>query len=138
MGSKDDVILKYKVDIEKLEEEISNIKWKPITNCKVEFLNKEFNLNVFNDHNQLVEVWAYYNSLKCAYDKFKNLNITKNGFKLSEWLEDIESRILYISNKEKSKTLKSMKSKLEALLSDDKKVELELNSLLDEFKSLKG
>jgi nucleoid DNA-binding protein len=52
-----------------------------------------------------------------------------SGYLLSEWISDIKTKIEILSRKDEERNLKAMEDKLVKLLSDGKKVELELNEI---------
>lgn len=137
MVHKDEEILKYKSEIEKLEKKLVDCKWKPVTNCKIELFNKPYNLSVCNDVSFLMEIWNYYNQLFLTFKHFDNKDTLYNGFRLDEWLSDINLRIQYVDSKDKAKQLSVMKTKLENMLSDDKKAEIEFEAIIKQLNNLK-
>jgi hypothetical protein len=63
----------------------------------------------------------------------KDLNILSeyiiSGYFVEEWILDIKAKIEILSRKDEEKNLKAMEDKLLKLLSEGKKVELELNDI---------
>lgn len=55
------------------------------------------------------------------------LNI--EGCLIDDWIDDIKSRLKIIAHKEEEKQLKVMEARLEELLLEDKRVELELDNI---------
>ena len=56
-------------------------------------------------------------------------NLEISGYYASEWIVDIKSKIEIITYKEKEKELKVLEAKLDKMLSDEKKTELELDEI---------
>lgn len=52
-----------------------------------------------------------------------------SGYNIADWIGDLKSKLEFINSKDEEQKLKMMESKLDKLLSDDKKVELELNEI---------
>jgi hypothetical protein len=59
--------------------------------------------------------------------KIETLNIS--GYSINDWMTDIKLKLDILSQKEEENSLKALESKLAALLSNDKKTELELSSI---------
>jgi len=53
-----------------------------------------------------------------------------SGFDVVDWLIDIKSKLDFVSRKEEENKLKVMESKLHQLLSNEKKVELEIDEIM--------
>ena len=56
-------------------------------------------------------------------------NYTISGYHANEWMEDILAKLDIASRKDEELKLKEMERKLDVLLSNEKKVELELDSI---------
>ena len=54
-----------------------------------------------------------------------------SGYTITDWLSDTNSRFDILSVKDEERKLKEMEDKLDKLLSDDKKTELELKNIED-------
>lgn len=120
--------LKKQIEIKKSKLEKSN-KFSPVTNCSLDLDGIRFNLNVLNKE-QLILIAVKLNMYNMSY---KNLEFEDEfiitGYSIKDWLTDIKSKIDILSKKEEESKLKVMESKLNQLLSEDKKVELELSEI---------
>lgn len=130
MNNNDIKILELK---NKIEEKRSNIKklkkFNPITNCILILRGESYNLNV-QDKQQLINLLVELNSLYLSY---KNLDIEDeyllNGFSLEDWISDIRQKIDIMNIKTETKKLNDLETKLNKMLSQDKKTEMELNDI---------
>ena len=59
-----------------------------------------------------------------------NIDYVVSGFNIWEWIIDIKSKLEFVSRKEEENKLKVMESKLHQLLSNEKKVELEIDEIM--------
>ena len=128
--SNDDVILQLKSKIEEKKSLLkASEKFSPVTNCSLELDGQRYNLNVITKE-QIVYLMVKVNTLLTSA---KELGFDKEfevgGFILSEWMQDLKSRMAIVNRKSEQSKLAVMESKLESLLSNDKKIELELQEI---------
>lgn len=130
MSKNDDRILELKKQIKTKEEELAKKKARfvAITNCILIFENENYNINVLNEE-QLILLATRINlyimsakELKLALPKF-------NGFELEDWITDIKNKLEVLAYKKEERELKEFQKKLDKLLSDEKRVELELDEI---------
>ena len=57
-----------------------------------------------------------------------------SGYDLNDWITDVKARLEVIATKREENNLKAMETKLDKLLSEDKKTELELDSIAELLK----
>jgi hypothetical protein len=57
-----------------------------------------------------------------------------SGYKPDEWITDMKAKLDILSKKDEERKLKAMEEKLDKLLSDEKKTELELNEIAEFLK----
>jgi hypothetical protein len=126
----DQRILELKKQIEIKKEKLNkSLKFSPITNCSIEIDGARYNIQVLAK-NELITLMIKLNSyLMSAKDLGVADEFLITGYKVEDWIKDIKSRIEIISRKDEERALKAMEDKLHKLLSDDKKVELELNEI---------
>lgn len=129
----DQRILELKKQIETKKEKLGKVtRFVPITNCLIELDEIKYNLQALSKE-QLTLLLVKLNSLLISA---KDMNLTSDvvisGFGLNDWIEDIVNKLNVISRKNEEKSLKLMEEKLIKLLSEGKKVELEI----DEIESL--
>lgn len=134
-NSNDERILELKKQIAIKKENLGKItRFNPITNCSIEVDGVRQNIQVLTK-DQLIMLAIKLNSyLLSAKDMKLDEEFNISGYHVTEWISDIKSRLDILSQKEEKKTLKVMEDKLSRLLSDGKKVELEI----DEIESLLG
>lgn len=124
----DDKIMQLKAIIEKKKEELKKYKkFCPVTNCVLDLDGKKYNLNVLQE-NDLVLLWVKLDSYLVSAERL-HVNLILSGYDVLDWIEDIRDKLRDIEKKKKESELKKMESKLTALLSDNKKTELELSDI---------
>lgn len=132
MSKNDDKILELKKKVEESKRELGKPKrFQPITTCMIEINGQRKNINVINNLHELNYIMINLHMFKLSAD---DLGIDVNdfnicGFTYDEWVNDLRQKREIIIYKQKETELKTMEAKLERLLSDDKKVELELDEI---------
>lgn len=133
MSNNDQRILELKKQIETKKEKLGkSLRFSPVTNCSIELDGVRHNIQVLTKE-QLIMLMVKLNSYLMSakvLEVAEDFNIS--GYHISEWIEDIESKIAVLARKDEEKLLKTMEDKLTKLLSERKKVELEI----DEIESL--
>lgn len=131
--SNDKRILELKEQIKIKRDKLSKIgKFTPVTNCILDLDGNKLNIQVLKK-DQLV-------LLACKLQSYKNsaieldLELNMSGFNIDDWLKDIKSRIDILSLKDEELKLKEMEDKLTTLLSNEKRVELEINAIEEMLK----
>lgn len=128
-------IMELKKQIEDKKGKLAGItKFAPITNCSIELDGVRYNINTLQKE-QLISLMVRLNSYMLSA---KDLNILDDykisGYKVGEWIVDIRTKLDILSRKDEEIKLKVMEAKLDKLLSDEKKTELELNEIADILK----
>lgn len=101
----------------------------PITNCSLELDGERYNINVLRK-DKLIDLMVKLNMRILSAKDLDLLEDYKiSEYKPIEWIRDLSARLSIISRKDEENQLKQMESKLDKLLSDDKKVELELSEI---------
>jgi hypothetical protein len=126
------ILLLRKKIVDKKEKLKKIKKFTPVTNCSIEVDGNRYNINVLTKEKILTLMIKLNAYLLSAKDLEIDSNYTISGFHLEEWLTDLKNRLNVLSVKDEEQALKAMESKLTTLLSDGKKVELEI----DEIESL--
>ncbi|MFS1518630.1 hypothetical protein V1503_19520 [Bacillus sp. SCS-151] len=129
----DQRILELKKQIQSKKQKIGKkLRFTPITNCSIELDGERQNIQALNK-DQLLILLVKLNSYMLSA---KDLNVldkfTISGYSVEDWISDINSKIEILSRRDEERMLKSMEDKLVKLLSEGKKVELEI----DEIESL--
>lgn len=126
----DERILALKEQIKNKKEEIGKVKrFSPVTNCSLELDGNRHNIQVL-DKSQLIQIMIKLNSyLLSAKDLHIENECVFGGYNVSEWIEDIKSRLTILSQREEETKLKCLENKLANMLSDEKKTELEIDEI---------
>lgn len=125
MNNNDTRILELKKSIEEKCAAIDGgRKFTPATTCIIQFGTIKINLHTLSV-NDLRIVMAV---LKCIRHHGDS-GITICGFSLGQWLDDVFYLIEKKQNDELRKQLKISEKKLDTLLSEDKRTELELDAI---------
>lgn len=124
----DERVLQLKEIIDKKKLELKGVKkFTPLTNCVLDLEGQKYNLNVLqlNDlHILLVRLNMYLMSAKDL-----GINLEISGYNIAEWITDIKCKIEIFEYKQKEADLKALEAKLDKMLSDEKKTELELDEI---------
>lgn len=127
--SNDEKILEIKKRIESKEKSLKeNSKFVPVTNCLLDVLGKRYNLHSLN-LDELKILLATLNMYKLSQDDLEIEELTFSGFSLSEWIQDVKSRLDVEQARRTKAELIGMRVKLDAMLSRDKKTELEIERI---------
>lgn len=130
----DNKILKLKEEIKKKKEEISKTKTlKYITNGVITLDGETYNLNV-KPTNDLLLLLSKLAAYKNSVIEFDLGELIIDGYSISDWIEDIVARIKFNKVKEEETKLKSMEQLLDRRLSEEKKIEIELDEIANMLK----
>lgn len=126
----DSKILKLKEQIKIKKEKLDKVKrFSPITNCILELDGQKYNIQVLN-RQQVISLLVKLNCYKLSAEDLKLLyEFEISGYKLNDWINDLKSKMEILSMRDEESKLKQMELKLDKLLSEDKKVELELSEI---------
>ena len=128
MSKNDERVLQLKEIIEKKKLELKNTKkFTPLTNCVIDLEGKKYNLNVLQLNDLQILLVRLNMYLISAKDLRINLEIS--GYNIAEWITDIKCKIEIFEYKKKETELKTLEAKLDKMLSDEKKTELELDEI---------
>jgi len=124
----DKKIMELKKQIEEKKNKVSKSqKFSPTTNCSIEVDGIRHNIQVLTKE-QLIALMVKLNAYAMSA-KDLEVEYVVSGFNVSDWIQDIKSKLDYVSRKEEENKLRIMESKLDQLLSNEKKVELELDEI---------
>lgn len=131
----DSKIIELKKQIKEKREKLDTIKkFSPITNCSIEVDGVRFNIQVLGKE-QLISLMVKLNSYRLSA---KDLSVLDDyiisGYKVEDWITDMKAKLDLVSRKDEERKLKFMEDKLNELLSNEKKVEIELNEIEDMLK----
>lgn len=130
MSKNDDRILELKKQIEIKKKSISEkkIRFVPETNCILNMDGMTINLNVCSD-DALVLLLIRLNSYLMSAVDLGMSDFEISGYSVTAWIKDIKRKLEVSGLKREEADLKKMESKLDKLLSDDKKTELEIDEI---------
>lgn len=135
MSKNDDRILELKKQIEAKKKIISEkkVRFIPETNCVLNMDEMTINLNVCSD-DALVLLLIRLNSYLMSAVDLEMSDFEISGYSVTDWIKDIKSKLEVSSLKKEETDLKKMESKLDKLLSDDKKTEIEIDEIANLLK----
>ena len=136
MSKNDDRILELKKQIETKKKAISEkkIRFIPETNCVLDMDGRmAINLNVCSD-DALVLLLIRLNSYLMSAVDLGMSDFEISGYSVMTWIKDIKSKLEVSSLRREENDLKKMEGKLDKLLSDDKKTELEIDEIANLLK----
>lgn len=125
MNANDTRILELKKQIEEKRAEIESMpRFTSNTTCIIQFGATKINLHTLSV-NDLRIVMAVFKCIRHHGDS----GITICGFPLNQWLDDVYGLIEKKNVESLRQQLKASEKKLEELLSEDKRTELELDAI---------
>lgn len=129
-NTNDATILQLKKLIDAKKEKLGTAaRFVPVTNCSIELDGQRLNINTLNKEQLTLLAVKLQSYLIAAKTLDVSEDFSISGYHVSDWIEDLQSKLNIQSRIEEAKKLKAMENKLEQLLSEDKKVELELNDI---------
>ena len=125
----DERIMQLKQQIEAKRKELANHtgRFTPVTNCLLVIDKVTYNLHIESSELLLIKV-----NMMAMSAKDLGLDISKviiSGYSLADWIDDIKNYIKVQSYKDEKRKLEKLEKQLDALLSDDKRTELEIDSI---------
>jgi len=125
----DSKIMELKKQIEEKKIKLGKSqKFSPITNSSIELDGVRTNIQVLNK-DQLTYLLVKLNSYAKSAKELE-IDFVISGYHIMDWITDIKSKLDFVSRKEEENKLKVMESKLHQLLSNEKKVELEIDEIM--------
>lgn len=123
-------ILELKKQIEIKKEKLGKAaRFNPVTNCNLTLDDVRMNINVL-DKDQLTTLLIKLNSNRLSAEDLGILDgYSISGYHVQDWITDIKSRLDSQNRLEEEKALKVMESKLVKMLSEGKKIEMEIDDI---------
>lgn len=130
MSKNDDRILELKKQVENKKKEIAkkNVKFVPETNLVIEINGQKMNINVLSEKD-LNSFLVILNMYRMSSADLEMNDFEISGYKVDQWINDVKAKINMKTLKNEEAELKRLEEKLDKLLSEDKKTELELDSI---------
>ena len=130
----DEKILKLKEQIAQKKKQLDKSKrFSPITNCSIELDGVRSNIQILTK-DQLIFLLVKLNGYLMSAKALEISDFSIGGYRADEWMSDIQLRIDILNRKDDENKLKDMESKLDRMLSDEKKTELEISEIEDLLK----
>lgn len=130
-NNNDQKILDLKKQIEEKKTKLDKLqRFTPITNCSIE-IDGVTRTNIQTlDKDSIVRLMVKLQSYKTAAEALDvSSQYILSGYKPEDWIKDLKQRLDILSRKDEETKLKLMEDKLQALLSSDMKVQLELSEI---------
>jgi len=113
-----------------------------VTNCSFSYIegsSKTVNLHVCRDVREMVCVVAFLKEREKSYiSAVKELGVDApefkwNGFSVSDWVNDVKTRIDKVQIADKKKKLEALEDRLNKIISPELRAELELEAIAAEL-----
>lgn len=134
MSKNDDRILTLKKQIDEKKKELGKQpRFSPVTTCMFNYNGNRVNIHTLTSVKDINAMLVYFNIYAMSA---KDLDIDLedvrcDGFSVSDWMEDLNAKKTVVEYTEKKAQLTALEKKLDKLLSDDKKTELEIDAIAD-------
>src|SRR5690606_34841047 len=112
-NSNDQRILELKKQIDIKKEKLGKtLRFTPVTNCSIELDGVRHNINVLSKE-QLISILVKLNSYLISAKDLKVENeYVVSGYKVEEWIDDINTKSEILNRQDEEKALKTMEVKL--------------------------
>lgn len=130
----DERILMLKEQIEEKKKELGKQpRFSPITTCLFDYNGNKINIHTLIDVKNINQLLVYFNMWAMSADDLgiDAEEVTWCGFSVLDWIEDLKSKKAVVEYAAKKEQLTALEKKLDKLLSDDKKTELEIDAIAD-------
>lgn len=134
MSKNDDRILVLKKQIEEKKKELGKQpRFSPVTTCMFNYDGNRVNIHTLTSVKDINTMLVYFNIYAMSAE---NLGINCedvciDGYSVTDWMEDLNTKKAVVEYNEKKSQLNALEKKLDKLLSDDKKTELEIDAIAD-------
>lgn len=109
-------------------------RFSPLTKCQIEIDGTRHNIHTF-DRKQSIALLVKLNALLTSAKElgFEN-EYEISGYSVQDWMEDLKEKIRIMDKEIEEKKLDVLEKQLNNLLSEGKKVELELDAITEMLK----
>lgn len=134
MSKNDDRILTLKKQIDDKKKELGKQpRFSPVTTCMFTYNGNRINIHTLTSVKDINAMLVYFNIYAMSAE---NLGIDledvcSEGFSVADWMEDLNAKKAVVEYNAKKTQLTALEKKLDKLLSDDKKTELEIDAIAD-------
>mgnify|MGYP003291898957 CR=1 FL=1 len=130
----DERILMLKEQIEEKKKELGKQpRFSPITTCLFDYNGNKINIHTLIDVKDINQLLVYFNMWVVSANDLEidAEEVMWGGFSVLDWIEDLKSKKAVVEYAAKKEQLTALEKKLDKLLSDDKKTELEIDAIAD-------
>lgn len=130
----DERILELKKQIEEKKKELGKQpRFSPVTTCMFNHQGNRVNIHTLTSIKDINAMLVYFNIYVMSAENMEvNCeDIVFDGFTVTDWIEDLKSKKAVIEYTAQKEQLTALEKKLDKLLSDDKKTELEIDAIAD-------
>lgn len=127
-NANDKKILDLKNIINDKKSKLKPLTFAPVTNCSLDLDGTRYNIHTLNPET-LTYLLIKLNSYALSMNNLNIQSFNISGYTIYNWILDIKTKLKIISQKEEEINLKNLESKLSILLLNDKRTELELESI---------
>ena len=117
----------------KIKEEkrtLTDVKFQPKTSCIFELLGNQYNLLTVNDKALLTNILVQLNVYRISSEDL-GLDYIIKGFILTDWMDDIKTKLDVLDNKERLIKISKTEAQLTALLSEKEQKSQAFDKLLE-------
>lgn len=131
MSKNDDRIMLLKKQIEEKKVALmaarkSNEPYK--TTCVIDMDGNKINIHVLKS-DELAMLLVKLNAYRMSAENLGMQLFAISGYDVNMWMDDVKKRITMLKSKETERELRAAEDKLNMLLSEDKKTELEIDNI---------
>lgn len=127
MNKNDSTIIALKNKIAEKQVALGNKpRFAPRTSCILDFNGNKYNFNVCGKDTLTLLMCELHSIALAAKDLEITDSIVVSGFPIADWIADIKDKLSVIDYANKRTELMAFESKLNALLTNDTKTELEI------------
>ena len=134
MSKNDDRILMLKKQIDDKKQELGKQpRFSPITTCMFTYNGNRVNIHTLTSAKDINAMLVYFNIFAMSAENL-GINcedIAMDGFSVLDWMEDLNAKKAVVEYNAQKAQLAALEKKLDKLLSDDKKTELEIDAIAD-------
>lgn len=134
MSKNDDRILVLKNQIDEKKKELGKQpRFSPVTTCMFTYNGNRINIHTLTSVKDINAMLVYFNIYAMSAESL-GINcedVVFDGFSILEWMEDLNAKKSVVEYTAKKAQLTALEKKLDKLLSDDKKTELEIDAIAD-------
>ena len=130
----DDRILTLKKQIEDKKKELGKQpRFSPVTTCMFTYNGNKVNIHTLTSISDINAMLVHFNIYVMSAENLgiDCADVCFDGFSVSDWMEDLNAKKAVVEYTAQKSQLAALEKKLDKLLSDDKKTELEIDAIAD-------